>query len=550
MLQLGLHAFTSRLATMGIRGKVLVLAGLGLFGLPCVLWVLVWRDLVLIQGLAPLFAIGSASAAAIVALIGLDLSLRPVSMTSAALGSLLNGGVPPDLPQSKTGPAGQLMNDTQQVIDELIALRAENQDQDATGYASGLDALTETIRLSSDPAQAIIVLRLCHAAAWPTTAKGGLLTGKVLSETIRRLRLHYGTTLPVAMVGSADLAYVLPLQHSDLAATTDFSLDLDRVISDLRHPVFHDDFEVSPIFLAGVAARSLGDMPERVIEQAIAALEIAAPATPLVIFNDDIREKARDTDALAHELRNALRNDEFELYYQPIMDVANNCPVGAEALIRWHNPARGFVAPAVFIPLAEASGLFDPIGHWVLQMACQQAANWDPSLCVSINMGARQFQSEDLTWHVSEAISAAGIRPDQLEIELTEVIAFAEHHHTKSTLTALRDIGVQIAIDDFGTGHADMGQLRSLPLTRLKIDREFVTDVHCTPGSQAICDALLALGAGLGLEVVAEGTERAEEVEFLSRRGCSLFQGYYFARPVPAYVLGSTFTNLRLRDAG
>ena len=439
MAQHEVSDFVARLTAPGIRGKALGLAGLGLCALPCVLIILIWRDVVLVAGLAPLLAIGSASLAALATLVGLDLILRPVSHTRLALGRLLGGSSPADLPRPQAGPAGRLMSDAQRVIDELIALRAEPVDD------------------------------------------GGLLVP--------------------------------------------------------------DDRPV--ILTAGMP----GDAPDQVFDHVLAAADTVAFGAPELINDAAVPDRADDLLALEQQLRRAIKREEFELYYQPVIDLDANRPLGAEALIRWHSPERGFVAPGMFIPLAEASGLIDPISQWVLREACREAAGWDPDLRVAINLGARQFLDQNLTWHISEAIDAAGIRPDQLGIELTESVAMIDYHHTRATFTALRDMGLHIAIDNFGSGHASMSTLGKLPFTTLKIDREYVADVHREPGSLAICDALITLGAGLGLEVVAEGTEKAEEVAVLRGRGCSLFQGYYFARPVPAPVLAATFDNLWQRKA-
>ena len=176
------------------------------------------------------------------------------------------------------------------------------------------------------------------------------------------------------------------------------------------------------------------------------------------------------------------------------MDLAQGRPIGAEALLRWHSPTRGMVLPDAFIPIAEASGLMEPISRWVLWEACRQVATWEPDLYVAINLCAPQFLDENLASYVMGAAAAAGISPSRLEIELTESIAMVDQDHTRRTFGALRDMGVRIAIDDFGTGHASMSMLRQLPFDMLKIDREFVANVHRNSESQAICDALIALG--------------------------------------------------------
>ncbi len=550
MLQVGMSALAERLSSLGIRGKALGLAGLGLCVVPCVVLILIWRDIVLVSGLAPLLAIGSATLAAIATLFGLDLLLRPVSLAGQALGHLLAETTPGGRVSGQTGPHGHLMGDAQRVIDELIALRAEHQESDGFGQANERIGLAKILTANNHPAQAVVVLRMFNGACMAAEAQKGDMVTQMLAESTRRLQSHYGADLNLVVIGPTEMALVIPMQHVDLASTSDFSQSLEMLLSELGRPILSEDSYVAPLVLCGVAVRAQGEQPDQAIDQAITALGTATLGAPLVIFNDDVRDRAHDRSMLGQELRSAIRNEEFELYYQPVMNVGTNRPIGAEALIRWHSPARGFVSPDLFIPLAAQSGLIDHIGLWVLREACREAASWDPSMRVAINLGARQFMDEDLSWHVSDAIKSAGIRPDQLEIELTESIAMVDHSHTRATFGALRDLGVRIAIDDFGNGHADMRTLCSLPITTIKIDRAFVSHVHQDRGSQAICDALLVLGAGLDLGVVAAGTEKAEEVAYLARRGCVLFQGYYFARPVPAPVLSVTFDNLRLREAG
>lgn len=540
---------SARPTALGVRGKALWLAGLGLCALPCVLIVLIWRDVVLVAGLAPLLAIGSATVAAAATLIGIDLLLRPVSQTGQALGRLLGGVAPADLPQPQSGPAARLMTDVQRVIDELITLRAEHVDDDSSEGQGDAAAFIATLAASADTDMVLVVLRLMGLPLLPAVAADRVAPDhvtRVMAETQLRLRLHYGPGLPMGRTGPGDLAFALPLPPSEPHAMAAFGPDLQQVLTELGRPILCGDQHVTPVWLSGVATKGVGDDPAQTMDQALVALGTAALAAPVVIYDATVRDQADDLRRLEQHLRQAVRNDEFELYYQPVVDLTANRPVGAEALIRWHSPDRGFVAPGQFIAVAEATGLIDPIGLWVLREACRAAAGWDPSLRVAINLGARQFLDRNLVWHISEAIDAAGIRPGQLEIELTESVAMVDSAHTKSTFSALRDMGLRIAIDDFGTGHANMSTLRKLPFTTLKIDRDFVANVHHQPGSLAICDALIALGAGLGLSLVAEGVEKAEEVALLHHHGCALFQGYYFARPVPAPVLAATFENLWL----
>jgi EAL domain-containing protein (putative c-di-GMP-specific phosphodiesterase class I) len=178
------------------------------------------------------------------------------------------------------------------------------------------------------------------------------------------------------------------------------------------------------------------------------------------------------------------------------------------------------------------------MGLWVIRQACQQLGEWNRAglsgLRMAVNVSARQFLDPALRQHLRDAIESAHISPDQLEIELTETVAMVDYAHTRRVFSALRSDGMSIAIDDFGTGYASMSYLRKLPFDKLKIDREFVTDVHRTRQSQAICGALIELAQGLDLQILAEGTEQESEVRYLAQQGCDLFQGYYFSRPVPA----------------
>jgi EAL domain-containing protein (putative c-di-GMP-specific phosphodiesterase class I) len=280
------------------------------------------------------------------------------------------------------------------------------------------------------------------------------------------------------------------------------------------------------------------------LDRALAAAAQAGDASPVMLHSAQARQSALHRFGIEQDLRRALDRDEFTLHFQPVVDVRSRTAVGAEALIRWRHPERGLIAPGEFIGAAETSGLIEPIGLWVLRNACAQVRAWNrtghDSLRMAINLSARQFLDPDLMAHVVEAINDHGISPAQLEIELTETAAMVDHDHTRRLFTSLRDIGVSIAIDDFGTGFASMSYLRTLPFDKLKIDREFVTNVHKIPQNQAICGALIELSKGLGLKVLAEGTESEEEVRYLVEHGCSLFQGFYFSRPVP----GKEFTGL------
>ena len=246
------------------------------------------------------------------------------------------------------------------------------------------------------------------------------------------------------------------------------------------------------------------------------------------------------------DLQRALRDDrELALHYQPMIDVRLRLVVGAEALIRWRHPDLGPLPPARFIALAEESGLIEQLDRWTLRTACGQIRHWREQGVsmppIAINLSARQFTDPDLPRHVGERVDEYGVQPGSLDVELTETSALDEQPLTIAVMRELRALGVGIAIDDFGTGHASMSRLRSMPFSKLKIDREFVKGVSTNADKRAICRSLIALARELRLDVLAEGTETGEEVEALLAEGCQVFQGYHFHRPMPAAALTRLF---------
>lgn len=246
-----------------------------------------------------------------------------------------------------------------------------------------------------------------------------------------------------------------------------------------------------------------------------------------------------DRFELESALRLALDRDEFELFYQPQIDVRSGRVAGVEALIRWNHPTQGMLGPHVFIPLAERSGLIDRIGRWVLHTACRQMSEWlDEGLDVSrvaVNLSAREFMQPEVVSNVRQALAAAGLEPHRLEIEITETTAMHGMQRVLLNLKDLRDLGVRIAIDDFGTGYSAMSYLRRFPLDTLKIAQVFMRDAHVDPQSAAIASMIVDLARELELDVVAEGVELPSQLEFLDQIGCHIAQGYLFARPCSAH---------------
>ncbi len=258
-------------------------------------------------------------------------------------------------------------------------------------------------------------------------------------------------------------------------------------------------------------------------------------------FAKEMNTETFEKLTLESELRRALERDQFLLHYQPKFDVRTGRTVGVEALLRWQHPKWGLLLPAEFVPLAEDIGLIASIGEWVLDAVCRQLKEWQRlgvgDLNVAINLASPSLRQPDLVTRVAAALRHSGVPPERLMIEATESILIRDVGSTVSTLTQLRDLGVRISIDDFGTGYSSLSYLRRFPIDQLKIDRSFVKEITENAHDAAICSAIISLGRGLGLEVVAEGVETVRQARALIQQDCHLMQGYLFSRPLPAEEL-------------
>src|ERR1700676_3879879 len=252
-------------------------------------------------------------------------------------------------------------------------------------------------------------------------------------------------------------------------------------------------------------------------------------------FTPAMDQQLRDRRALERDLRSAVANSELFLEYQPQRH-SNGEIIGFEALVRWHHPQRGIVPPAEFIPVAEESELIVEIGEWVLRQACREAASWDDTLQVAVNVSAIQFRRGDLQHLVRTVLHESGIPPARLELDITEGVLIENVARAASILNALKVLGVRIALDDFGTGYSSLSYLQALPLDRIKIDRSFVASLGRTDRSLAIVRAVIGLAHGLGLPVLAEGVETNDQLRTLIREGCDEMQGFLIGRPRPIAV--------------
>ena len=261
----------------------------------------------------------------------------------------------------------------------------------------------------------------------------------------------------------------------------------------------------------------------------------------------DTRMQARRV--LESDLRRAVQAQEFEVHYQPLVDLPSGRVSALEALVRWRHPGRGLVRPDDFIPFAEETGLIGPIGAWVLHQACADAAGWPAEVRIAVNVSAAQFKGPGLIETVLDALAASGLPPERLELEITETALLADADATLAALRKLRAKGVRIAMDDFATGYSSLGYLRSFPFDKIKIDRCFIRDIETSADCKAIVRAVAGLGSNLGITTTAEGVETAAQLDQLRAEGCDQVQGFLFSRPVPARdveaLLGRTMEAVR-----
>ncbi len=353
------------------------------------------------------------------------------------------------------------------------------------------------------------------------------LGDRMLGRLAERVRAMLPPTRFLAHVDRGHLAvWTAGAPDADRAA------ELDALLYALGDRLVDDGCEILP----ELALRRVGfdgtAAPGSVLTRALAAFGTGEGGAEAV----DPEGIARDRFLLQQDLRQAVARGELLLHYQPLIDAAEGRVCGAEALIRWDHPSRGLVSPARFVPVMEAAGLADEIGLWTLNAAVREAKRWSGAglgpLRVAVNVSGRQLERHDLALLVERTLQRHSAGADMLEIELTESVAMGDGASAARLFGALHDLGVTIAIDDFGTGYSSLSTLRTLSFDKIKIDREFVTGVHVRRDSQAICQSVLALGRGLGIDVLAEGVEHRAEYAWLRRSGCRLFQGFYFSPPL------------------
>ncbi len=378
---------------------------------------------------------------------------------------------------------------------------------------------------------------------------GHTVGDRLLQEVAQRLThsLREGDT--VARWGGDEFTVLLPYveDQTDIAATA------ERILEALRTPFEMEGHELYITFSIGIAIYGAdGDDAETLIKHADTALYQAKQTgrNNYQFFTTALASLAPEQLAVEKSLRRALERQEFMLYYQPQVNIQTGQVTGMEALLRWQHPELGLVAPKVFIPIAEESGLIIPIGEWVLRTACLQNKAWQeqglPPICVAVNLSARQFHQPNLTSMIAKILEETGLEPKYLDLEITETTAIQDIDFTCNLLQQMQAIGVQISMDDFGTGYSSLTHLRQFPINTLKIDQSFVRDVVDNARDTQIVMAVIALARGLNLNVIAEGVETVDQLNLLQELKCEHAQGYVFNQPLPVDAVAAVLRSKTL----
>ena len=366
---------------------------------------------------------------------------------------------------------------------------------------------------------------------------GHLVGDQLLVEVAHRLEASVRESDIVARLGGDEFVVVLTSLDSPQDAMTVGLKILDTLGQ--PYPVDSHVLHTTPSIGVSIFPED-GDDSQALLKQADTAMYHAKDAgrNRLQFFAAELTLAATQRMEIEHELRAALAANGLQLYYQPQVKAGDATLVGFEALVRWHHPQRGWIAPDQFIPVAEESGLIEPLGHWVLCEACRQLAEWRsaglPSVRMAINISANQLRSPDLVEEVARCLELHGLEADMLELEVTESAAMSNPEQAIDQLRCLRQMGLHLAMDDFGTGYSSLAYLKLLPIQTLKLDRSFVRDIETDANDATISKATLALAHSLGLKVVAEGVETVAQSDFLVAHGCDILQGYLYGRPAPA----------------
>ncbi len=383
----------------------------------------------------------------------------------------------------------------------------------------------------------LVIVRIINHAE-TNSLYGHAVGDAVLIKAAERLKRFAANPLPgyecmAVRLSGAELALAV-FGRADLNASDAFTSALTK---SLRRPVRLDGQVVEPQVRLGLSAAPDDAVTAvEIVRHAEVALESAArgvAGAEVVYFRQDLQDEVIAQRTLLEDLKVGIAQDQLVVYYQPQVRAADARLCGFEALVRWIHPTRGFMPPDSFIPAAEQSGLILELGEQVLRRACRDAVAWPHPVPVAVNLSPLQVGQTDLPRLVHQVLMETGLPPSRLELEITESALFRDYQRALDTLRRLKALGVKIAMDDFGTGFSSLSTLQSFPFDKIKIDKSFVNGVGALERSTVIVKAVLGIGKGLDIPVVAEGVETAEQMAFLRDEGCGVIQGYHIGRPAP-----------------
>jgi diguanylate cyclase (GGDEF)-like protein/PAS domain S-box-containing protein len=355
---------------------------------------------------------------------------------------------------------------------------------------------------------------------------------RLLQLVAERLTAQLRDNDTVARLGGDEFAIL----QTGIATPEDAGALAARLVTAIGAPYEVDGHTVSVGLSIGIALSPTdGEDCDRLLKGADMALYRSKTEGrgTYCFFEAEMDARLQHRRRLETDLRAAIAADALDVHYQPLVTLSTGEISGFEALLRWHHPERGDVSPAEFIPVAEETGLITNLGHYVLRRACMDAMAWPEHVKVAVNLSPLQFRAGNLFQFVMGALSASGLAPHRLELEITETLLLEKSEQVLSTLHALRALGVRISMDDFGTGYSSLSYLRSFPFDKIKIDRSFVSNLDARPDSQAIVRAILSLGTSLGITITAEGVESEQDLACLRAEGCAEGQGFLFAKAQP-----------------
>ncbi len=424
-----------------------------------------------------------------------------------------------------------------------INLRREMLSDSLTGFANrtGFEeavevAIDQLAKTAEDERYAIILVDLARFSR--VNESVGALAGDELIITVaRRLNSRIRSNEILCRLGGNEFALFVHLDGSENAAAR----IAQRMIDAFAEPCQLSNFEIQVECAVAAAIGKVGDDdPMDTLRHAQIALKRAKVTKSYELYTTGAVDNARRRFSMETDLRRALQRGDLELHYQPLMDLGSGKLTGFEALARWQHPDLGAISPVDFIPVAEESGLIVPLGRWALEQAAKTISAWDkrlggvPDFKISVNMSAVQMQRDDVVAAVTAALSGNEISGNRMTLELTESAFISDPDGAKKLLESLKGLDTNLAMDDFGTGYSNLAYLQQLPIDVLKIDRSFIAGMIVDKDKRAIVRTVLSLARALGMKTTAEGIETQEISDVLRRLGCSVGQGYFFARPLTA----------------